>query len=185
MGKGQNRIPNSELVGLEPERCFFPLQEIHKAFFLNFSVRWWRRWFWHMLANDDDWRDCGCFLSKEAVCVETKYTWQPTCLQSEFKAQICSFFLWCKSFFHLLIFTFFSLAPSPSPSRFPQSHLFWTDLPKYCLKYLAHMCHSRTTKGSYCILCTVFTLFLRCKWHHCMFSADCCSLVILVFTLYW
>lgn len=93
-------------------------------------------------------------------------------------------FLWCKSFFHLVIFTFLSLAPSPSPSRFPQSHLFWTDLPKYCLKYLAHMCHSRTTKGSYCILCTVFTLFLRCKWHHCMFSADCCSLVILVFTLY-
>lgn len=101
-GRGKTESQNSELAGLEPERRFFPLQEIHKAFFiffLNFSVCWWRRWFWHMLANDDDWRDCGCFLSKEAVCVETKYTWQPTCLQSEFKARICRFLLWCKSFF--------------------------------------------------------------------------------------
>lgn len=86
---GANHNPKLQLVGLEPECCFFPLQEkIHKAFFFSLFTSaccCWRRRFWHMLANDDDWRDCGCFLWKAAAaCVETKFTWQPTCLQSEF-----------------------------------------------------------------------------------------------------
>lgn len=68
--------------------CFIIIIIIILSFFPSFlftsARRCWRRRFWHMLANDDDWRDCGCFLWKAAACVETKYARQPTCLQSEF-----------------------------------------------------------------------------------------------------
>lgn len=86
-GTGQITIPNSSWWAWSQSAASFLDKKKEKSP-PTAPPHCWRRRFWHMLANDDDWRDCGCFLWKAAACVETKYTWQPTCLQSEFESPI-------------------------------------------------------------------------------------------------